>query len=26
VDWLRDYGAFWRSRFDRLEKVLEEME
>ena len=26
VDWLNVYGAFWRERFDRLEKVLEEME
>src|SRR5579871_6984511 len=26
VDWLRDYGAFWRDRFDRLEKLLERME
>ena len=26
VDWLRDYGAFWRERFDRLEEVLERME
>jgi len=26
VDWLRDYGAFWRKRFDQLEKVLEGME
>jgi DNA-binding transcriptional ArsR family regulator len=26
VDWLRDYGAFWRDRFDRLEGVLERME
>jgi DNA-binding transcriptional ArsR family regulator len=26
VDWLRDYGAFWRDRFDRLEAVLERME
>jgi DNA-binding transcriptional ArsR family regulator len=26
VDWLRDYGAFWRDRFDQLEAVLERME
>ena len=26
VDWLRDYGAFWRERFDRLETVLERMD
>jgi len=26
VDWLRDYGAFWRKRFDQLENLLEEME
>jgi DNA-binding transcriptional ArsR family regulator len=26
VDWLRDYGAFWRDRFDHLEKLLERME
>ena len=26
VDWLRDYGAFWRERFDRLEELLERME
>ncbi len=26
VDWLRDYGAFWRDRFDRLETLLERME
>ena len=26
VEWLRDYGAFWRDRFDRLEKLLERME
>jgi DNA-binding transcriptional ArsR family regulator len=26
VEWLRDYGAFWRDRFDRLEEVLEGME
>jgi DNA-binding transcriptional ArsR family regulator len=23
ADWLRDYGAFWRERFDRLEVLLE---
>jgi DNA-binding transcriptional ArsR family regulator len=26
VDWLTDYGAFWKSRFDRLETLLERME
>ena len=26
VDWLDHYGAFWRDRFDRLEKLLERME
>jgi DNA-binding transcriptional ArsR family regulator len=26
LDWLDQYGAFWRERFDRLEKVLERME
>ena len=26
VQWLRDYGVFWRDRFDRLESVLERME
>jgi len=26
VEWLKVYGAFWRERFDRLEKVLERME
>ena len=26
VDWLRDYGAFWRDRFDRLEALLERMD
>ncbi len=26
VDWLRDYGVFWRNRFDRLEAVLERMD
>lgn len=26
VDWLRDYGAFWRDRLDRLEALLERME
>jgi len=25
VDWLRDYGAFWQDRFDRLETLLERM-
>jgi DNA-binding transcriptional ArsR family regulator len=26
VDWLEQYGAFWRDRFDRLENLLERME
>lgn len=26
VDWLRDYGAFWRARFDKLDALLERME
>ncbi|MCU1324567.1 MAG: Transcriptional regulator, ArsR family [Acidobacteriaceae bacterium] len=26
VDWLRNYGAFWRDRFDRLETLLERMD
>jgi DNA-binding transcriptional ArsR family regulator len=26
VDWLRQYGAFWRDRFDRLAALLERME
>jgi DNA-binding transcriptional ArsR family regulator len=26
VDWMRHYGDFWRERFDRLEKLLEEMD
>ena len=26
VNWLRDYGAFWKERFDRLETVLERMD
>jgi DNA-binding transcriptional ArsR family regulator len=26
VDWLKEYGAFWRERFDRLETLLERME
>src|SRR5579864_2723732 len=26
VDWLRDYGVFWRDRFDKLEALLERME
>ncbi len=26
VNWLRDYGAFWRDRFDALETLLERME
>ena len=26
VDWLKDYGAFWRDRFDRLEELLKRMD
>ena len=26
VNWLRDYGIFWRERFDRLEELLGRME
>jgi DNA-binding transcriptional ArsR family regulator len=26
VDWLGIYAAFWRERFDELEKLLKEME
>jgi DNA-binding transcriptional ArsR family regulator len=26
VDWIGAYGAFWRDRFDRLERFLEEMD
>lgn len=26
VNWLHQYGAFWRDRFDRLESLLERME
>jgi DNA-binding transcriptional ArsR family regulator len=26
VDWFSAYGEFWRERFDRLEKLLEEMD
>ncbi len=26
VDWLRDYGVFWRERFDALEDLLKRME
>jgi len=26
VEWLRDYGVFWRDRFDKLESLLERME
>jgi hypothetical protein len=26
VDWLTTYGVFWRKRFDRLERLLEEMD
>lgn len=26
VDWLEQYGAFWREKLDKLEAVLERME
>jgi DNA-binding transcriptional ArsR family regulator len=26
VDWMSQYGAFWRERFDQLENLLERME
>ena len=26
ADWLRQYSAFWRERFDRLESLLDRME
>ncbi len=26
VNWLEQYGAFWRERFDRLENLLERMD
>ena len=26
VNWLDEYGAFWRDRFDRLEALLERIE
>ncbi len=26
ADWIRHYGAFWQSRFDRLGDVLEKLE
>lgn len=26
VDWLNQYGAFWRDRFDQLENLLNRME
>lgn len=26
VQWLRDYGAFWKDRFDLLESLLERMD
>lgn len=26
VQWLREYGAFWKDRFDRLETLLERMD
>jgi DNA-binding transcriptional ArsR family regulator len=26
VRWLRDYGAFWKDRFDHLESLLERMD
>jgi DNA-binding transcriptional ArsR family regulator len=26
TNWLAHYGVFWRERFDRLEKLLKEMD
>jgi DNA-binding transcriptional ArsR family regulator len=26
ADWMKQYGAFWESRFDRLEDLLERMD
>jgi DNA-binding transcriptional ArsR family regulator len=26
VDWMTQYGAFWRERFDRLESLLQRMD
>ena len=26
VDWLNQYGAFWRDRFDQLEQLLQRMD
>jgi DNA-binding transcriptional ArsR family regulator len=26
VDWMTQYGAFWRERFDQLERLLERMD
>lgn len=26
VDWVNDYSAFWRDRFDRLDSLLNKME
>jgi DNA-binding transcriptional ArsR family regulator len=26
AQWLRDYGVFWKDRFDRLESLLERMD
>ena len=26
VDWIGNYGAFWKERFDRLENLLERMD
>jgi DNA-binding transcriptional ArsR family regulator len=26
VDWITQYGAFWRDRFDQLEKLLNRMD
>lgn len=26
VDWMSQYGAFWQTRFDRLEELLERMD
>ena len=25
-DWMRDYGAFWREKFDKLENLLNRMD
>jgi DNA-binding transcriptional ArsR family regulator len=26
IDWLNQYGAFWRERFDKLDSLLERMD